>query len=135
MASIYEIENFTTTKAWKVNEITYHNNRYWYSIQRSNNTPFVGSSDWGGWTTFDNKEISHFFWIPSYSPTISTEPTIRSVKFGDGYEQRTPDGVNARLLKVSLSFNNRDEKETTAISHFLHERGGSESFAYLPPSP
>ena len=60
---------------------------------------------------------------------------MRTIKFGDGYEQRTPEGINTRLLKVSLVFDKRNEAETTAISHFLHQRGGSEAFAYLPPSP
>ena len=95
----------------------------------------MGASKWGGNITFDNKTIPHFFWIPNYSPSISTDPTVRTIKFGDGYEQRTPEGINTRLLKVSLVFDKRNEAETTAISHFLHQRGGSEAFAYLPPSP
>ena len=137
MASIYEIENFTTGKAWKVNEVTYHNNRYWYSIQQSNNTPFVGSSDWGGHTPYGsaNEIVPHFFWIPSYAPSINSEPTVNIVKFGDGYEQRSPENINSNLLKVSLNFDKRDEAETKAISHFLHQRGAQEAFVFTPPSP
>jgi len=135
MGSIYEIPSWSGGTASK-NEVYLHSSSHFYSLEDSNTqTPSVGASKWGGMTTFDNKEIAHFFWIPSYSPTISTEPSVRTLKFGDGYEQRSPDGINTNLLKISLTYDNRDEAEITAISHFLHERGGSEAFAYLPPSP
>ena len=137
MASIYEIPEWTNI-SWTINDVCSYGTvikRFYYNLKGGYATPFVGSPDWGGWTTFDNKVIPHFFWIPSYSPTISTEPTVKSVRFGDGYEQRTPEGLSTRLLKVALTFDKRSEKETTAISHFLHERGGAEAFAYLPPSP
>ena len=157
MASIYEIAAYAPSKNDYVkNEIvtcgdclnsdpssasgrSYYN--LGYSVAVGGNTngirPEQGGGDayWGGNITFDNKTIPHFFWIPNYSPSVSTDPTVRTIKFGDGYEQRTPDGINTRLLKVSLVFDKRNEAETTAISHFLHQRGGSEAFAYLPPSP
>ena len=149
MASIYEIPIWEDNQAvFRVpNDIVSATDggttRFYYALD----TPSVlvshlpdpdgasGPQHWGGYTTFDNKKIPHFFWIPSFSPTISTEPTVKSVKFGDGYEQRTPEGINTRLLKVSLVFDKRSEKETAAIAHFLHERGGAEAFAHLPPSP
>ena len=135
MGSIYEIPSWSAGTASK-NEVYLHNSNHFYSLENSNTqTPAVGASKWGGMTTFDSKEIPHFFWIPSYSPTISTEPSVRTLKFGDGYEQRTPDGINTNLLKISLTYDNRDEAESTAIAHFLNERGGSEAFVYLPPSP
>jgi phage-related protein len=136
MASIYEIPNWSGGITASKNDVYFHLSNHFYSLESSNTeTPSVGASKWGGVTTFDNKVIPHFFWIPSYAPTISTEPTVKSVRFGDGYEQRTPEGLSTRLLKVALTFDKRSEKETTAISHFLHERGGAEAFAYLPPSP
>ena len=135
MGSIYEIPSWSAGTASK-NEVYLHNSNHFYSLENLNTqTPAVGASKWGGMITFDSKEIPHFFWIPSYSPTISTEPSVRTLKFGDGYEQRTPDGINTNLLKISLTYDNRDEAESTAIAHFLNERGGSEAFVYLPPSP
>jgi len=135
MGSIYEISSWSGGTASK-NEVYLHNNNHFYSLESSNTqTPSVGASKWGGMTTFDNKEVPHFFWVPSYSPTISTEPSVRTLRFGDGYEQRTPNGINTNLLKISLAYDNRDEAESTAIAHFLNERGGSEAFVYLPPSP
>ena len=142
MGSIYEIPNWSTGVTYSKNSIVYDSHatgaEYYYVISESvtsSTKPHNDSTNWGGVTTFDNKKIAHFFWIPSYSPTISTEPAVRTLKFGDGYEQRSPDGINTNLLKVSLTYDNRDEAETTAISHILHQRGGSEAFVYLPPSP
>ena len=152
MASIYEIANYNPSSDNYVKNDIVHcgacggaaedSGRTYYYIGTDNASSSVprpgnsgGEAGWGGMTTFDNKTIPHFFWIPNYSPSISTDPTVRTIKFGDGYEQRTPEGINTRLLKVSLVFDKRNEAETTAISHFLHQRGGSEAFAYLPPSP
>tara|TARA_B100000614_G_scaffold262313_1_gene295220 strand:- start:2707 stop:3249 length:543 start_codon:yes stop_codon:yes gene_type:complete len=147
MGSIYDISDYEVT-SYTANDIIHcgncssptstPNGRFYYNLGNGNGArpeASGGETYWGGWTTFDNKAIPHFFWIPSYSPTISTEPAVRTLKFGDGYEQRSPDGINTNLLKISLNYDNRDEAEITAISHFLHQRGGSEAFAYLPPSP
>ncbi len=146
MGSIYEIEEWSGASGdkWQLNKVVFYatNGKYYYCIRAHNRSydgsvkpDYANSIHWAGHTTFDNKAISHFFWVPSYSPTISTEPTVKTVRFGDGYEQRTPDGINSNLLKISLNYDNRDEAETTAISHFLHQRGGSEAFVYLPPAP
>ena len=132
MGSIYEIPSWSAGTASK-NEVYLHNSNHFYSYDSNTQTPAVGASKWGGMTTFDNKEVPHFR-IPSYSPTISTEPSVRTLKFGDGNEQRTCDGVKHTNLKISLNYDNRDEAESTAIAHFLNERGGSEAFVYLPPS-
>ena len=102
MGSIYEIPSWSAGTASK-NEVYLHNSNHFYSLEDSNTqTPAVGASKWGGMTTFDNKEVPHFFWIPSYSPTISTEPSVRTLKFGDGYEQRTQT-VLTQTFSKSLS--------------------------------
>ena len=73
--------------------------------------------------------------VPDRGLSRSSTPKIRSAKFGDGYEQRTPQGISNNLLKLGVSFDKRDEAEATAIAHFLHARGAKEAFAFLPPSP
>ena len=157
MASIYEIENWASAPGTPAGTILYNKNdivrgdnsglanynKYFYAIidiVAENNygpqgTNFPNGPIWGGHTTYNNKTVPHFFWIPSYAPSINSEPTVNIVKFGDGYEQRSPENINSNLLKVSLSFDKRDEAETKAISHFLHQRGAQEAFAFTPPSP
>ena len=52
---------------------------------------------------------------------ISRKPKFRilSAKFGDGYEQRLRDGINAKEEEVSVSFNNRTPTEIYAIADYL----------------
>ena len=137
MASIYDIETFTTAHVWYINDVTLNSadGRIYYAIKQQNNTPSLTSTDWAGWTTYNTKVIPHFFWVPSYAPTITSEPKVNVLNFGDGYEQRTPQGVSNNLIKLDLLFDKRDEAEVTAMAHFLHTRDAQEAFAFTPPSP
>ena len=51
------------------------------------------------------------------------------MKFGNGYEQRNPDGVFSQLIDVDITFEKRTEREARAILHFLKARKAVESFA------
>ena len=136
MASIYEVPNWSGGITASKNDVYFHTSKHFYSLESSNTeTPSTGAAKWGGYTTYNNATIPHFFWIPSYTASISTEPQVEVVKFGDGYEQRTPQNISSELIKISLSFDKRDEKEVSAIAHFLHTRGAQEAFAFTPPSP
>ena len=137
MASIYEIPEWTNIN-WAINDICSHGTtvkRFYYNLRGGYATPFVGSPDWGGYTTYNNATIPHFFWVPDYGTSVSSEPQVDVIQFGDGYEQRAPQNISADLLKVDVSFDNRDEKEVTAMAHFLHTRGAKDAFAFTPPSP
>ena len=142
MASIYEIPNWSASVTYSKNSIAYDSHatgaEYYYVISESvtsSTKPHNDSTNWGGHTTYNNAKIPHFFWIPSYTASVSTEPQVDVIKFGDGYEQRTPQNISSELIKISLSFDKRDEKEVSAIAHFLHTRGAQEAFAFTPPSP
>tara|TARA_Y100000593_G_scaffold31767_2_gene62470 strand:- start:8973 stop:9512 length:540 start_codon:yes stop_codon:yes gene_type:complete len=146
MASIYEIEEWSGASGdkWQLNKVVFYatNGKYYYCIKAHNRSydgsvkpDYANSIHWAGHTTFDNKAISHFFWVPSYAPSISSEPKVKSVKFGDGYEQRTPEHISSSLISLSLAFDKRSEEEATAIAHFLHTRGAHEAFVFTPPSP
>lgn len=74
-----------------------------------------------------------FTWTPEFGATEEKKPRVRTVSFGDGYEQRARDGINTNPSKWTLQFNMRDNDETAAISAFLNERGGSEAFDWTPP--
>ena len=76
---------------------------YWYSLVDGNedNPPNLGDNNWGGVTTFTTGPddlgaplYPHFVWAPSYNAATSVEPRVLKVRFGDGYSQRTPDGIN-----------------------------------------
>lgn len=77
--------------------------------------------------------MSTFSWTPDIGATEERAPRIHSVQFGDGYEQRAPDGINADLRKRSLSFTARSSAEALAILAFLEAQGGTASFDYTHP--
>ena len=77
--------------------------------------------------------MSTFTWTPDTGATEERAPRIRSVKFGDGYEQRAADGLNADMRKRSLTFTARSTSETSAILAFLETQGGVSSFDYTHP--
>jgi phage-related protein len=37
-----------------------------------------------------------FIWVPDYGSRQTSKPTVRSVRFGDGYEQRLSYGLSNR---------------------------------------
>jgi len=144
MASIYEIYAYNNSKSdYAKNEIVSREisiaeTRFYYALQDgipAGVAPESANSYWGGRITFINKDIPHFFWVPDYGVSIGSEPKVEVIQFGDGYEQRATQNISADLIKLSLSFDNRDEREATAIAHFLHARGAKDSFAFTPPSP
>lgn len=52
---------------------------------------------------------------------VTRTPKYRLLKqsFGDGYEQRLLDGINAKTEEYSVSFNNRSPEEVYTIADFL----------------
>ena len=112
---------------------------YFYALTSHDSVSTLPESDatnWGGYGTAADSSIRpKFVWTPSYGLTNQLTPRVKSIKLGDGYEQRMQDGINTVLLSVSLSFETRTQDETEAISHFLHERGGYETFLFTPEPP
>ena len=74
-----------------------------------------------------------FTWVPDIGAKTERAPRIRSVKFGEGYEQRALDGLNPDMRKRSLSFTGRSAAEAAAILAFLEAQGGVTSFTYTHP--
>ena len=114
--------------------------KYFYSLQDSNKnhqpTPSLNDAYWGGFTrAVGKRRVPNFLWVPSYNASINHAPRVSRVSFGNGYEQRTQDGIFSSFINLSVSFDMRGEKEAAAILHFLRTRKGVESFAmpYLPP--
>jgi phage-related protein len=55
------------------------------------------------------------------------------VGFGDGYEQRAPDGLNSDMRLRGLAFSGRSAAEMAAIKSFIEAQGGTLSFDYAHP--
>jgi phage-related protein len=74
-----------------------------------------------------------FTWTPSYGAQERSQPVVRSVRFGDGYEQRLTYGLNTDLKVWSLSFNNVSTAVKDQITGFLQARGGTQQFNWATP--
>ena len=72
---------------------------------------------------------------PDKGMSRSSTPSVHKISFGDGYEQRTPDGIQNNLLQIDLTFPTRNEDEASAILHFFHTRNATEGFVFYPPKP
>lgn len=73
-----------------------------------------------------------FSWFPDQASQLDEAPRVRVTKFGDGYESRTPEGINTIQMKWSLTFT-RGRDEALAIRDFLRDHGASLSFAWTNP--
>ena len=141
MPSIYDTSNWGTNIYYKKHSVVRNGGRFYYSLvdHTSDSAQFNAdytANRWGGVGSAENGETKpQFFWTPSYSSPVSITPRAKIIKFGDGYEQRVSDGINTTLLALDLVFEGRNLDETTAISHFVNQRGGVESFIMVPPAP
>jgi len=106
--------------------------KYYYALQSTSGStaPEDDTSNWGGYTTINNQERPNFLWTPSYNVSTKHNPRVNVVKFGNGYQQRNPDGLFSSLIKMDLTFDKRSEKEAAAIIHFLKARKAVQSFVF-----
>ena len=73
-----------------------------------------------------------FRWQPSLEAQGQTRYAVRSVRFGDGYSQAVPQGLNNVAQTWQLSFRGT-AVEIGAIQAFLNSTAGSEPFEWVPP--
>lgn len=57
---------------------------------------------------------------------------IKSVKFGDGYEQLSPDGINSKVDKWRLSYVWMDKATYETIQTAFDTVGGADYFTWTP---
>lgn len=138
MSDIYNINNWATSTTYNVDDIVLQNNIYYYCTERHTSGTFatdLTAGKWNGTVTVNGQSKPFFFWKPSYNYSLDIKPAIKSIKFGDGFEQTLGDGINNILLSITLQFNERGLGEYSAILHFLHTRAGFEQFYFIPPQP
>lgn len=76
--------------------------------------------------------------FPSYKPLYSaikkSQPRIRKVQFGDGYEQRLSFGLNQDPKEWTLKFDLTDA-DADIMESFLDDRAADgDSFEWTPPN-
>lgn len=79
--------------------------------------------------------------MPTFNPPIppsvgsGSKTTFRifEAKFGDGYGQRSRDGLNHKVEEWPLRWNALTKTELDSITGFLDEQGGDIVFEWTPP--
>ena len=145
--SIYNVKAWSSTTPYQKDDIVLVKTdigssgvpktiRYFYALKASTGESPVDGSDmptyssayWGGYTSINGAPKPYFLWTPSYNVATAHKPRTLTINFGEGYEQRIPDGLFNSPITVSLNFEMRNQKEATAIIHFLKTRKGAQSF-------
>ena len=74
-----------------------------------------------------------FNWEVASNMSVKSEPRVKTIKFGDGYEQRIKDGINNDLRTYNVTLNvARDDG--LVIDAFLTRQGGVHAFKWREPS-
>jgi phage-related protein len=76
--------------------------------------------------------MATFTWAESTSTSLSEEPRVRRVAFGDGYEERAPDGLNSIAQEWDLSFDGVAVEGGDAIVVFFRAHGAVTAFDWWP---
>lgn len=78
--------------------------------------------------------MSTFNFCAAFGAVETVQPRVRTIRFGDGYEQRASFGINTQPRTWTLTFNNKLTTEADQIEDFFAARAGVESFDWTPPS-
>jgi len=68
----------------------------------------------------------------SYETETKTTPRIILAKFGDGYEQRSPDWINANPRTVTIKVD-QTRAIIQSLAQFLDSTQGSTAITFTPP--
>ena len=73
-----------------------------------------------------------FDWVESASTMLEEEPRVIETSFGDGYAQRSPDGLNSNPQMWELRFSDVELEKADAIIGFWRARLGVTPFRWVP---
>lgn len=68
--------------------------------------------------------------VPDKGLNSSNTPRTFTVEFGDGYEQRVANGINALAQSFSVSFNTRPKAEIDDIIAFFVNKAAVTAFSF-----
>lgn len=74
-----------------------------------------------------------FAHVPTWSTQLTVDAKVVEARFGDGYSQSSPDGLNNTLEVWNLQFKDIKDAEYVKIKNFLHQHKGSIPFQWTTP--
>lgn len=69
---------------------------------------------------------------PDSGPQVQKKPSVLATQLGDGYVQRTPNGINTILRKMTLSWTNLSKADAATIDTFFTQQNGVSAFFWTP---
>lgn len=72
-------------------------------------------------------------WKPADTFDVSRERRLKVAQFGDGYQQRTIDGLHSMMTTWSLTFDTRPSEVVLAMDAYLADLEGH-AFPFLDPA-
>lgn len=76
--------------------------------------------------------MEEFHWHVSPDMVVNVEPKTKTVKFGDGYEQRQQNGINNDLRRYNITIKVKRDEEFM-IDDFLSRHGAVKTFLWRQP--
>lgn len=76
--------------------------------------------------------MADWVWVESPGSSVDETPRLRTASFGDGYEQRAPDGINNLVQKQQLQFNDVADEVAADMVAFLRAHKDGSTFDYVP---
>lgn len=70
---------------------------------------------------------------PTNAVNLSLKPRILNAQFGDGYSQRSPDGINNIVEIWDVTFEYADKSIRDTLNDTLKDFGGVNYFLWTPP--
>ena len=70
---------------------------------------------------------------PDNDLTRNSKPKVRVIKFGNGYEQRSKEGLNHIDQTFKVTMKNREKATADDILKFFEDKGGISSFDFTFP--
>ncbi|RKG68649.1 hypothetical protein D7V80_11665 [Corallococcus sp. CA054B] len=77
--------------------------------------------------------MERFPFTPDYGAQADSVPRVRKAQFGEGYTQRSGDGLNSVLRHWALQFSNLTKVDADTLEAFLRARAGVEPFEFVTP--
>ena len=71
--------------------------------------------------------------IPDKTMSRKSTPNVLVAQFGDGYQQRTANGINSIQEEYSVSFNTREKAFIDDVVVFLDGKLGATAFTFTLP--
>lgn len=72
-----------------------------------------------------------FTFKPNWGMSLTKSPKVKTLSFGDGYEQRLQQGLNHNLRQYSLTFSGTPQ-HINKIENFLDKHAGYKAFFWTP---